>query len=149
MPAEKPAPDLVAKIDEIVKEIKKATAKTDPDVIEFGALWKGKLTPDFATFVDYAGQEVLFAKPADVSFTLWTKVVPNKEVVGDLEIGTKTFKRATISPESFQRYVAWKERAAPDAGAKPAVQLSRDLQRTIASVEKRRREKKEKFGRPK
>jgi hypothetical protein len=143
MPAQKPSPDLIAKIDQIVKEIKKSKPKIDPDAIEFGLSWKGNLAPDLATFVDGTGQEVIFAKPGDVSFIQRTRMIPQKGAMGDLEVGSRTL-RIGISEESFQRYVAWKERAVPVAGAKPAVQLSMDLQRTIASVKKRRWEKREK-----
>jgi hypothetical protein len=142
-PLHRQPPDLEAKVDHIIKEVSKSRPANDPDAIEFDTGWKGRLASDLATFVYGTGQDAIFAKPGDVSFVQRTKMRSGK-VIGVFEIGSRTLKGVRLSAESFQRYLAWKERAVPEEGAKPAVRLSIELQRTMASLERRRRQKREK-----
>jgi hypothetical protein len=134
IPVREPSPELLERIEEIAKQINKSNPTTDGDIIELldrnsfyvvtegGEVdWKGRLAPDHAIFVDGSGKYVIFATREDVTFTPRGNVRPKRWAAGTFRIGSQELK-GEVSPESLQRYQAWKERGAePVAEGEPAV----------------------------
>ncbi|MDX9980284.1 MAG: hypothetical protein RBU25_09700 [Lentisphaeria bacterium] len=110
MPVEKPSPETVKMIDDIVKEILKMKGKTDQDLVEFqmeGKAWKGRLSEDMAVFVEVLTQDVAFARKDAVRILPQGKALIGKTIKATIKFRDKA-QNGTISPENFARYEAWK-----------------------------------------
>jgi hypothetical protein len=119
MARNKPAKEVLDRLDDICKEIQNAKPKEDPDVLEFSAGWGNRWRirlGGVATFVEaQKANDVVFATPEDLSIEDRTK--PGKEPkkrpvtirAGDREWQTK------MIPEHLQRLSEWQEEQAASA----------------------------------
>lgn len=119
---ERPDPDDVRLMDDLVRKLLKADPKKSPDVITFRAKsflkeqnWKGQLSGGAALFAEPVGHEVLVARKEDVTVTVRGKVLLGKTLKASIRVKDRTLD-GLIGPNSVAKYTAWKE-----AGERPIV----------------------------
>lgn len=121
MPTSKPCDEALKQLDDLVKTISKAEADQLPDYVALQArkafpvhqvsVWKGRLSPRSAVFVEGAGEDVVVATKDDVVVAKvegWKgKVLSGKMLAASLRIRDRKLT-GLIAPECFERLVAWK-----------------------------------------
>jgi hypothetical protein len=115
VPRETPSPATLKRIDQIVNDINRSKMNKDPQLIQFQSKtflspqsWKGRLRSNHAIFVGASRNDLIFARPSDVVITRQGKVLLGKTLKVTIQITDRSFK-GTCSPESFDRYTAWKQ----------------------------------------
>lgn len=118
---EKPNRDVLRQLDEIAKGIRKAKPKKNEDIIEFTsqgftktATWRGRLGVEALTLVARKKHGILFAAPHEVTIDRLGKVLLGKTLKVAVKVPGKTLK-GTMSPESYERFAAWKAAAKAEA----------------------------------
>lgn len=114
---ETPTPEQLAWLNDLVKEIKKADPKTDPDAVAFSTALpiRGKLLGATGVFVDHWETEIYVVTPPEVEWTTTGKALFGKSVNGKLTIRDRRFM-GSVAPESLANFEHWK-----GAGEPPAV----------------------------
>ncbi len=107
-----PTPPISEKLDAIADYMKTANMTTDSHIVEFRteswsskANWKGRLGDGGAVF--FVRQDLIFVSKQGVSFKNHGKAFLKKSLTVTFAL-EKESRIATISPEAFQRYEAWK-----------------------------------------
>jgi hypothetical protein len=115
---EKPTPEQLAWLDDLVKEIKKADPKTDPDAVAFstGMPVRGKLLGDTGVFIDHWETEMYVVTRPEVEWTTTGKALFGKSVNGKLRIRDRKFM-GSVAPESLANLERWKAADEPPAEA--------------------------------
>jgi hypothetical protein len=113
--AEKPSPEDLKGMDELVRNVMRAIPELDADVITFRlrgatkeAEWRGRLAGGAALFVELpAGHEALVAPKEEVNITVTGKVLLGSTLKANIHIKDRNLS-GLISPEAHARYEAWK-----------------------------------------
>jgi hypothetical protein len=101
-------------MDALVNQILWANIKNTDDVVQFRQKdffkqrsWKGQLAERAAAFVDQTNLDVLIARKEDVEIRVRGKVLIGKTLKASFSVRDRRM-HVLISPESYQRYEAWK-----------------------------------------
>jgi hypothetical protein len=115
---EKPQPEAMERLDQIVELIKKLKSKDAPEIIGFRMPlrfmrpqqdWKGQLGGNAAIFIDKRGHDIMVAHKDDVEIEVRGKVLIGKTLKVSVTVAQHRLD-GTISPESYERYQEWKVR---------------------------------------
>lgn len=107
---EKPSEQSLKQVEEIVKSVTKTKPSESENIIELQIgkkPWKGELTGGVGVFATVAGDNVIFARRDEVSFTSKGLVTAGKTQNVSIQIRKRTFD-GKISPESMEHYESWK-----------------------------------------
>lgn len=114
MPETTPSDETLRDLDTVVKDIRKTKVSADPNRVDFAIkafpssqTWRGRLTPGMGIFVG-SNHDVVVAGPPDVDISTAGKVLLGKSLKANIRLGARSFKNATLLPESFDRYKRWK-----------------------------------------
>jgi hypothetical protein len=106
---EKPTPDQIEWLEDLVKEIRRADASTDPDAVTFATIpqWKAKLLGDTAILVDRSDQNILVTSRFAVEWVTTGRSLLGKSVQGKLHVGGSVWNGA-MDPHSLANFRVWK-----------------------------------------
>lgn len=109
-----PSDEALKLVDDLVKSVANASPDLNSNIVSFSVpgypskkIWKGKLTPEWALFVEGSGRDIVFAKPEGVNFTERRKAYIGKAVKASFQIGSRSLK-GSLYPDSLTKYQLWK-----------------------------------------